>query len=715
MLDSLSGDHAPSVRRTPSAIRIPIWNSFDAMNTFSMVQSLRSRILPPGRRVALGWILVVAAIAPLARAEDASTVESRLADTAKFLASDELEGRGIGTKGLDVAADYIAKEFAAIGLKTDLFDGGPFQKFKMTTGSNLGEPNSLAFIGPASADGTSQPIELKLGEGFNPLAIGGSGKFDLPLVFVGYGITAKKEGYDDYEGVDVKDKAVVILRHEPQQNNPHSVFNGTDHSQYAPFRRKVSNAYEHGAAAVIFMTDDFDLKKNLASKRDRWQVAVDEITKANADFKEIKQPSADEWQKHVTKLKNLADDVKRYAEEIDAAVDPLLPFEGAGPEGSEGRQFPVIAVRRSVLNPIIESVLGKPLATIEQEIDKDLKPQSKQLTGWQAKGEVTVERQEVEVKNVIGVLEGEGPHADETIVIGAHYDHLGLGGANSAAPGVKEIHNGADDNGSGTTVLLEVARQLVAQGKPPRRIVFIAFTGEERGLVGSARYVREPLVPIDKTVAMLNLDMVGRLADEKLIVHGTGTAKEFDALVDEFGKEHGFEITKKPGGFGPSDHASFYGAKVPVLFYFTGTHTDYHRPSDDFEKLNVSGMRRVANLVSQTAEVLAKADTRPAYQEVAGDTERMGGGGDRPYFGSIPDFAQTEPGYAISGATKGSPADRGGLRAGDNLIQFGDSKVGNLEDFDSALRKYKAGDKVPVIVKRKGEEVKLEVTLDPPK
>jgi hypothetical protein len=681
----------------------------------SPIRFLRVQRVSLLRQLLAVALLGITVAAPVARAEDASSIESRLAETAKYLASDELEGRGVGTKGLDLAADYIAGQFKGIGLKTDLFRGGPFQTFKMTTGSNLGEPNSLAFIAPAKDADSSQAIELKLGEGFTPLAIGGSGKFDLPLVFVGYGITAKHEGYDDYEGVDVKDKAVIILRHEPQQNNPHSVFNGTDHSQYAPFRRKVSNAYEHGAAAVIFVTDEFDLQKTLASKRDRWQVAVDEISKANADFKSLKQPSPDDWQKHVTKVKNLADDVKRYADEIDSAADPLLPFEGAGSEESEGRQFPIVAVRRSVLAPIIERSLGKSLATIEQEIDKDLKPQSKALDGWKVRGEVTVERQEVDVKNVIGVLEGEGPHADETIVIGAHYDHLGMGGASSAAPGVKEIHNGADDNGSGTTVLLEVARQLVAQGKPPRRIVFIAFTGEERGLVGSARYVREPLVPIDKTVAMLNLDMVGRLSDEKLIVHGTGTAKEFDALVDKFGKQHGFEITKKPGGFGPSDHASFYGAKVPVLFYFTGTHTDYHRPSDDFEKLNIVGMRRVANLVAQTAEVLAKADTRPAYQEVAGDTERMGGGGDRPYFGSIPDFAQSEPGYAISGATKGSPADRGGLKAGDNIIQFGDSKVGNLEDFDSALRKYKAGDKVQVVVKRNGQEVKLEVTLDPPK
>ncbi len=682
----------------------------------ALVRSLR----PRSRRCFSGLllvaaVLVVAECTPSAQAEDASAIEARLAETVRYLASDELEGRGIGTKGLDLAADYIAQRFREIGLKTELFDGGPFQKFTMVTGSNLGEPNSLAFVEPSGSGAAPQSIELKIGEGFNPLAIGGAGKFDLPLVFAGYGITAKQEGYDDYAGVDVEGKAVIVLRHEPQQANPHSVFNGTDHSQYAPFRRKVSNAYEHGAAAVIFVTDDFDVQKSLKAKRDRWQVAVDEIAKANADFKAIERPSADDWEKHVAKLRNLADDVQRYAEEIDAAADPLLPFEGAGSEGSEGRQIPVVVVRRSVLSPILEKALGKPLATIEKEIDKNLEPQSKELAGWKAQGETTVKRQEVEVKNVVGVLEGEGPHADETIIIGAHYDHLGLGGANSAAPGVTEIHNGADDNGSGTTVLIEVARQLAAQGRLPRRIVFIAFTGEERGLVGSARYVREPLVPIEKTIAMLNLDMVGRLADEKLIVHGTGTAKEFDALVDHFGQQYSFEITKKPGGFGPSDHSSFYGAKVPVLFYFTGTHTDYHRPSDDFEKLNIAGMRRIAALVVETADVLAKAESRPEYLEVAGDTERPRSGGDRPYFGSIPDFAQSEPGYAISGATKGSPAERGGLKAGDNIVQFGDSKVGNLEDFDSALRKYKAGDKVPVVVKRNGEEVKLEVTLDPPR
>jgi Zn-dependent M28 family amino/carboxypeptidase len=649
-------------------------------------------------------------------AEDATKVEDRLRTNVEFLSSDDREGRGVGTKGLDQAADFIANEFRQLGLKTDVVDGGPFQKFSMTTGATLGENNRLVLVGPSKNDGGEpQRIELKLSEDYNPLAIGGSGSFDLPLVFVGYGISGKDENYDDYAGVDVDGKAVVILRHEPQQDNPHSLFDGTSNSRHAPFRRKVSNAYEHGAAAVIFVNDEFDVHKNIDALRNRWQAAVDDMSAENTHWKTIEKPSPKDWKKHEERVGQLADDIQKYAGQLAAAQDPLLPFEGAGSDDGEGRDFPVLACRRAALDQVIAAALGKSLAEVETEIDKGPTPKSAALAGWRIEGEASVHREESEVKNVIAVLEGAGPHADETIVVGAHYDHLGWGGAGSAAPGVKEIHNGADDNGSGTTVLLEVARQMAAREKPlPRRIVFIAFTGEERGLIGSARYVRNPLFPLEKTVAMVNLDMVGRLADEKLIVHGTGTAEEFETLVDRLAGDAGFDITKKPGGFGPSDHSSFYGAQIPVLFFFTGSHKDYHRPSDDVDKLNIAGMRRVGDLVTETVVALADAKERPHYIEVK-ESSTLGGGGDRPYFGSIPDFAQEDPGYALSGVTKGGPADRAGIKPGDNIIQLGDSKIGNLEDFDSALRKYKAGDKVPVVLQRDGQEVTVEVTLDPPR
>ena len=213
---------------------------------------------------------------------------------------------------------------------------------------------------------------------------------------------------------------------------------------------------------------------------------------------------------------------------------------------------------------------------------------------------------------------------------------------------------------------------------------------------------------------MLNMDMVGRLVDNKLIVHGTGTATELEPLVDRLAKQFGFEVSKKPGGFGPSDHSSFYAKQIPVLHFFTGTHKDYHRPSDDYDKLNIDGMRRVAELVATAAVDLAEAPEPLHYQETKAPAGG-GGGGDRPYFGSIPDFAQDAPGYAITGVTKDGPAERGGLKGGDVIVQFGDSRIGNLEDFDSALRKFKAGDKVPIVVKRAGADVKLEVTLDPPR
>ncbi len=642
------------------------------------------------------------------RADDNSVVEQRLAESVKYLASDELEGRGVGLSGLDKAADYIAGEFVKLGLKTDLRAGGPFQKFAMTTGAARGEHNALAFAAP---DG--QRTELQLDQGFTPLAVGGAGKFDLPLALVGYGISARDEAYDDYAGIDVKGKALIILRHEPQQDNPHSKFNGDKHSTHAPFARKVSNAYEHGAGAVLFVSDTFDLKKNLAQFESRWQTAIDQLAEAQARFKQIEKPSDDQRAKHHRSIGQLVEEIQKWQQEIVEAGDPLLSFTVAGDTGLR-REMPVMVCRRSVVDPIVRAALGKDLAAVEREIDQDLKPQSVDLAGWRAQGQADISWTQAEVKNVVGVLEGEGPLADETIVIGAHYDHLGRGGGGSAEPGSTEIHNGADDNASGVAALLEIARVLVAHNKLPRRMVLIAFTAEETGLIGSAHYVKEPLFPLDQTVAMLNLDMVGRLGGDKLIVYGTGTASGFDRLVDTLGKEYGFDISKKPEGFGPSDHSSFYAKKIPVLHFFTGTNADYHRPSDDFDKLNIPGIRRVAQMTAAIAIALSESPQRPAYLETQAEPFAAGSG-DRPYFGSVPDFSQDQPGYALMGVTRGGPAEKAGILGGDIIVHFGDSKIGNLSDFDSALRKFKAGDRVPVLVKRGSDEVQLEVVLDPPK
>ncbi len=660
-------------------------------------------------------LLSVAALPRLARADDAAAVEKRLGEAARYLASDELEGRGVGTGGIDLAADYIAEQFAELGLKTDLFDAAPMQKFALTTSAEMGSSNTLTLVGPPERDGElPQRLELKLGDDFSPMATSGSAEFDLPLVFVGYGITGKEEGYDDYAGVDVQGKMVVVLRHEPQQANPHSAFNGAKDSSHAPFRRKISNAFEHGAAGVIFCTDQFDVNKMVALRRKQWRQALDRLAAEHEKSKKVENPTFEQIEAQRESIDKLLSQVEAGSEKLRDAFDPVIKF-GSASGGDPRPDFVVVHCRREALDGMVASALGKGLKELESQIDDGPTPHSGPLTGWRAVGQTDVERKQVEVKNVVGVLEATGPLAEETLVIGAHYDHLGFGRSGSSKDGKREVYNGADDNASGVAAVIEIARSLAnREEKLRRRVVFMAFTAEERGLLGSAHYVNHPLVPLQKTVAMLNLDMVGRLREDKLIVTGTATAKQFDGLLDRINQQHGLKISKKPSGFGASDHASFYGKQIPAMHFYTGVHSDYHRPSDDFEKLNIAGMRRVTALVTDVAVALADAEDRPEYVSTKrpASTRRSG---DRPYLGTIPDFAAEGPGYALSGVTDGGPADKAGLKAGDAIIRFGQSKIGNLEDIDGALRKHKAGDRVKVVVRRGEKEITVEVQLDPPR
>jgi len=598
---------------------------------------------------------------PVAPREDAAAAD-RLRENVTWLAAPEREGRGPGTAGISAAADWIAEQFAAAGLE----QVGPLrrQSFVMTLEATLpaDKPNRAELVGPAGATGSPTVIPLELGKTFTPLAAGGSGPFDLPLVFAGYGITAPAEEYDDYAplGAAAKAAAAVMLRQEPQKENPHSVFNGNQATQHAALVRKIANASEHEAGGVVFCND----------------------------------ASATE-------------------------TDALMDFRRAG-GGENGRAMPVLQVSRSVIADLMKRATGSPLTELEAAIDKTLEPQSRPLEGWRIRGEVSIERQQTDADNIVGVLPGTGKTADgsavgsDVVILGAHYDHLGYGDSNSLAPGQKAIHHGADDNASGTAMLLEVARQLRAEGPLPRTVLFVAFAGEERGLLGSGHYTANPLLPLERTAAMVNLDMVGRLLDDKLIIHGTGTGTGFDPLIDRLTEAAGFTVAKEPGGFGPSDHSSFYARKIPVMHLFTGSHTDYHRPTDTAEKINYDGMVRISRLIAAIIRDLATTPEPPDYIEVA-SKQFQGGGGDRPYFGSIPDFAKPGGGYAITGVSKGSPAAQGGLQGGDLIIRLGDSAVTGLEDFDSALRKHKAGEAVPVVVKRDGAEKTLTVTLGDPR
>ena len=641
--------------------------------------------------------------------EEAAAVEQRLADAARYLTSDELEGRGINTKGIELAAKFIAEQFTASGLKTDLCDGMPFQKFSHTAGSQLGKANRAALVGPVKGD-KPQRTELAVGKDLSPLGMSGSVEFDCPLIFAGYGITAEKEQYDDYASLDVKGKIVVLLRHEPQQSDPKSPLNGTRDSVYAPLRQKVANAVAHGAAGVIFCTDEVEVRKNLGELRKRWHEALDRLAAVHEETKKDEKPTPAEVEAQRVKIERLLKEVDVWNKRLQTEIDPVLSLGAAGP-GDTQQDFPVLHCRRSVLDPIVKEALGKDLAALEAEIDETFKPHSGELTGWRIAGKTDLKQESRELKNVVAMIEATGDKAEETIVLGAHYDHIGYGEAGSLQPGSKQIHHGADDNASGVCVVLEVARQLAARPKLPRRVVFVAFTGEEVGLLGSSHYVAHPPVPLDKTIAMINLDMVGRLRDERLTIMGTGTSKAFGEILDGV-PSNGLKLTRVPVGAGPSDQLAFYARQIPVLHYYTGMHREYHRPTDTFETLNIAGMRQVAKHVEETIVALAERPERPQF--VATPMAKMSSGGRRAYFGSVPDFG-SDDGYRLAEVVADGPAAKAGLRAGDAVVEFGGQKVSGLEGFTELLSKYKGGEKVKTIVRRGEETITVEVELGKPR
>ena len=319
-------------------------------------------------------------------------------------------------------------------------------------------------------------------------------------------------------------------------------------------------------------------------------------------------------------------------------------------------------------------------------------------------------------RNVIATLEGSDPELKgEWVVVGAHYDHLGEGGTpNSLAPGERAIHNGADDNASGVATVLWVAERLASGARPARSVAFIAFTGEESGLLGSAYYVNHPASGADPIVAMINLDMVGRLHGGTLLVYGVGTAVEWTALLEPAAARAGVAIATKGDGYGPSDHTSFYLKDVPVLHFFTNTHGDYHKPSDDWEKIDSKGLTAVATIVGDVAAAAANSRPRLTLKRGAGEPPKPGSGTSRGYgawLGSVPDFTPVERGVKLSGVTKGSPADTAGIRAGDVIVGLGTHDVADLQGMTDALRAHKPGDVVDVQVLRGGERVTLKVTL----
>lgn len=592
----------------------------------------------------------------------------------RYLASDELKGRFTGTAESREAARYIADEFRSYGVKPmgDAVGGSYFQTFPFVAGVKLGEKNHLA----SSVAGRVRQWKLK--EDFMPMTFSVPTSVEGEVVFAGYGISAADIGYDDYAGIEVADRIVMVLRHSPEGDHPHSRF-----ERHASLRAKALMARQRGAKAIIFIADDDDFKNN--------------------------------------KLAQL---------EFDYS------FSDAG--------IVAASVSRQLAREWVASS-GANLDEWQNQINQQQKPNSRALTGVTATLQVDLVRDTQPADNVIGYIEGNDPSLkQEVIIIGAHYDHLGLGGPSSLAPNQRgQVHNGADDNASGTAGLLELAQLCAARRSELKRsLLFIAFSGEELGLLGSNYYIKHPVIPLERTIAMINMDMIGRLRENTLNVQGVGTSPQWPALLEEVNRDvsrasatpsteprtashesritdHGsrttnhdlpatrFALKLTSDGAGPSDHAAFYLKDIPVLFFFTGTHSDYHKPSDDFDKINAEGQARVVQFIYDTLMKIQALPVRPSFTKT--QSSEMGRRGFRVTLGVMPDYAEEAEGMKISGVREGSAAEKAGLKAGDVLVRIGATKIKNVHDYTFMLGELKAGEAVEVEVIREGRRLVLSV------
>jgi Zn-dependent M28 family amino/carboxypeptidase len=394
----------------------------------------------------------------------------------------------------------------------------------------------------------------------------------------------------------------------------------------------------------------------------------------------------------------------------DDSSDALVKLKFDNSTSDAG--IPVFSVSRSIVN---EWLKGNKINidSLQKRIIRTNKQQSFELKNITLSLSSEVIQIKKKTSNVIGLLKVNDN--DEHLIVGGHFDHLGYGGVGSGSltPDRNEIHNGADDNASGTSAMIETARELsYYKNILKRNILFLGFSGEEMGVLGSAHYTKHPVLPLAQAITMINYDMVGRLKDQTLTIQGTGTSSRWDSLVTKYNTDSTFNLKFVKDGYGPSDHASFYGAGIPVLFFFTGLHDDYHRPSDDADKINSEGIAQIVSYASKLAVEIDTTATRPDYIKTQAPQQGTRQGF-RVFVGTIPDYSESAEGMLLAGVRDNSPASKAGLLKGDVLIKFGKFDIKNVYDYTYALQEYKPGDEIEVkFVRNKSETITAKMILE---
>ncbi|WP_437857081.1 M20/M25/M40 family metallo-hydrolase [Sorangium sp. So ce363] len=699
-----------------------------------------------------------AAPAPAAPAsmEVDPAAEARIAADVAYLASPELAGRGTGEPGADLAAEFIARRFAELKLSPLGGPGSDAKAYRQVFDARVGADVAPAALAVQRA-GRKQSVEagkLVTADG------SASGTVSGAAVLVGHGVTASALSWDDYAGRDIEGKIAIVLDGVPTldagpggaaQAGAHGgAAPGGPHGGAAPAHPHggAAPAHPHGGAAPANPhggaapanphggAAPASPHGGAAPAHPHGGAAHAGAAPAGAhggaatadphhhaprpadalrDFGSVryKLRTAREHKAAGVILVAAGDELPRVSDDAASmgipavvitrsAARALFPAAGLAPPAKPADAKPAAA----------KPVAVKPAAT------KAAAP--KPLDGTTVEITTKVTARMAPASNVIGLLSARdgSPHAGEYVVVGAHYDHLGYGGTSfSRAPGVHAVHPGADDNASGTAMLLEVARRFASlPERPARNLLFIAFGAEELGTIGSRHFVDHPPAPLagmKPIVAMINADMVGRMRDDKLLVDGLGTSPDWKPIVDDAARGLGLTLQFGVEGFGASDHASFTASRVPIAFLFTGVHEDYHRPSDTADKINAAGVSRCSVLAARMALALSRRDARLAFTDAPADPHRSMRGGFRASLGTMPDYAYQGPGVKLTGVRPDAPASRAGMQAGDVIVRIGAHAVTNIHDFMFALGDLEPGREVEIEVDRGGTRVPLKVIPAP--
>ena len=563
--------------------------------------------------------------------------EKDIMEHIRFLSDDKRAGRYPGTRGSKDVIAYLINQLKSYGVQP-AGEGSSFkQTFSILDSVKIGRNNSLKI--------NDRPLNIE--KDYIPLWFSGNSSVSAEVVFAGYGINLITDSlvWNDYKDLNVDGKWVMVMRHSPERENPHSIY-----APHSDLHKKMIEARDRGAAGIIFISQ------------------VEDST--------------------------------------------LIPFKYIPGYSKSG--IPAIQINNEVADDILNSV-GSSRKIIQDKMNNNLKPESFKISNIKISANVELKNIYSRAANVIGkIVSRNHKYRDEYVVIGAHFDHLGYGGPGSGSlkPDTNAIHNGANDNASGTAGLLELAHKLQNNRQLLKRsILLIGFDAEERGLLGSKYFIQNPTVEKSNIVTMINMDMIGKMKDSTVVIGGVGTSPIFEKILDSLSIDSGLKFEFNQAGYGPSDHATFYSENIPVLFFFTGDYdNNYHLPEDDWQSINLKGERQILNVIHNLVIDISRQNLKPSFTLAGPKKQQTQRNNNKIKLGIIPHYGGTIDGLKIDKIyDPNGPAARAGIRSGDIIKSINKKPVKDIYEYMKRIKDLKKGQSVSMDIKRDGRIIMLTV------